>query len=182
MCPYKYGPEKIKHSGPGQAIVVQLQPKLLNEIKYGGSYLALQAPVTGRCLKAFGIGPAQLAMYYSFYFCRFGIYLNLTICSNSKMFQFETIQIRNYSLSKMFRFETCSNPKICWNPKTVQNLKYVPFKICSIWNMFKFENLFHLKYVQIWKSVPFKICSIWNMFKFENLFHWNLFHLKYVQI
>jgi hypothetical protein len=139
------------------------------EALIGGSYSALQAPVTGRHLKAFGIGPAQLATHYSFYFCRFGICLNLTICSNSKMFQFETIQIRNCSLSKMFRFETCSNPKICLNPKTVQNSKSVPFKICSILNMFKFENmfhwnLFHLKYVQIWKSVPlksvpFEICS-----------------------
>jgi hypothetical protein len=61
--------------------------------KSGGSYSALQAPVRGRRLKACGIGPAQLATHYSFYFCRFGICLNLTICSNSKMFQFETIEI-----------------------------------------------------------------------------------------
>jgi hypothetical protein len=74
------------------------------------------------------------------------------------MFKFQTIHIRNRL-----------NSKICLNPKTVQNLKsvpfnYVQFEICS--NL----NLFHLKYV------TFKICS-----KFEFCLELEiLFHLKSV--
>jgi hypothetical protein len=40
--------------------------------------------------------------------------------------------------------------------------------------MFKFENLFHLKYVQIWKSMQIR-----NLLKFVRFLI--LFHLKYVQ-
>jgi hypothetical protein len=50
MCRYKYGPEKIKHSGPGREIVVELQPKsflrrkLSNEIKYTRVYARQSDP------------------------------------------------------------------------------------------------------------------------------------------